>query len=111
MSHRDHLSEFEHMVLVALVRREGVAYGMQIRREIEGTSDRGASIGTVYSTLERLEEKELVSSWREDPDPVRGGHPRRYFRIEREGLEALARSKQQFDLMWKGVTLDLDGGS
>ena len=108
MAKGEHLSEFENMVLLALIRRGEVGYGMQLRREIEQTSGRTTSIGTVYSTLERMQDKALVSSWHEAPDPVRGGRPRRFFRIERAGLEALQRTKAQLDSMWAGVRIDLE---
>lgn len=47
------------------------------------------SIGAVYSTLDRMEHKGLVTSHLADPDPNRGGHPRRYFELTTDGWEAV----------------------
>ncbi len=58
----DFLGAFEEIVLLALVHLGDNAYGMTIRREIEDRSGRTVSIGAVYSTLDRLESKGLVSS-------------------------------------------------
>ena len=103
-----HLGEFEQLVLLALLRLGQEAYGMTVRRELEETARRKATLGSVYGTLDRLEEKGLVSSWRADPEPVRGGHPRRYFRVTAEGELALRRSQRMMERMWEGVELSID---
>ena len=79
---------------------------MKVRLELSATAGRDVSIGTVYGTLERLEEKGYVSSRRADPEPVRGGRARRYFVIEEAGLEALVRSREMMASMWDGVRLE-----
>jgi DNA-binding PadR family transcriptional regulator len=101
----EHLGEFEQLVMLALVRLGEDAYGMTVRREIERIADRSATLGSVYGTLDRLEEKGYISSWHDDPDPVRGGHPRRYFQVEPEGELALANSRDMMRRMWRGVKL------
>ena len=58
----DFLGEFEQLVLLALLRLGDEAYGMTVRREIEERAARDVSIGAVYATLDRLEEKGLVKS-------------------------------------------------
>ena len=103
-----HLGEFEQLVLLALLRLGKEAYGMTVRRELEETARRKATLGSVYGTLDRLEEKGLVTSWRADPEPVRGGHPRRYFQVTAEGELALRRSQRMMERMWDGVELSSD---
>lgn len=100
-----HLGEFEQLVMLAVLRLGDNAYGMTVRREIERIAYRSATLGSVYGTLDRLEEKGYVSSWHEDPDPVRGGHPRRYFHVEPEGKLALANARDMMRRMWRGVKL------
>jgi len=102
----DHyLGEFEQLVLLAVVRLADGAYGVPIRREIEKRAGRPVTVGALYSTLDRLEAKGFLTSWFADPTPERGGRSRRYFRVEPAGLDALARAKEMFDRMWKGVRL------
>jgi DNA-binding PadR family transcriptional regulator len=105
MGKRD-LPEFEHFVLLALVRLGKEGYGMTVRRELEYTSGRSVTIGSVYATLERLEARGYVASWHGEPDPVRGGRARRNFEPTPEGLVALARAREVMDRMWDGVTID-----
>jgi PadR family transcriptional regulator PadR len=94
MGGNDRLGQFEELVLLALVRLRGNAYGVTIRREIAERTGRGVSFGAVYTTLERLERKGYVSSRMGEPTPERGGRAKRYFRIEAPGIRALERSRE-----------------
>lgn len=109
MGKGDHLGEFEQLVLLAILRLDGESYGMSIRREIERTAARSASIGSVYATLERLEEKGLISSRRSDGSPPTGGRPRRFFQLERAGHAALRETREMFERMWDGVAVRARG--
>jgi len=88
------LGSLEHIILLALLRLEGSAHGMMVRREIEERTGRNISIGAVYATLERLEAKGYVSSCTGDPTPERGGRAKRLFRVETAGKRALHISEQ-----------------
>ncbi|MGA7412650.1 MAG: helix-turn-helix transcriptional regulator [Bryobacteraceae bacterium] len=102
---RDFLGEFEQIVLLALLRLGDNAYGVPIRQEIEDRTGRPVSVGALYSTLDRLEGKGLVSSFFSDPRPERGGRSRRYFRAEAPGIAALERARQMLTSMWEGLDL------
>jgi DNA-binding PadR family transcriptional regulator len=110
MAKGDHLGEFEQLVLLAILRLDEDAYGMTVRRELEVTAQRKVTLGSVYGTLDRLEKKGLVRSWHTEPDPVRGGHPRRYFEVAPEGQLALRRTQRMMERMWTGVELEGEEG-
>jgi PadR family transcriptional regulator, regulatory protein PadR len=99
------LGSLEHIILLALVRLDGCAHGMIVRREIEDRTGRNISIGAVYATLERLEAKGYVSSSTGDPTPERGGRAKRLFRVEAAGKRALQISEQTL----QSLTADLKG--
>lgn len=88
------LGSLEHIILLALVRLDGSAHGMIVRREIEERTGRNISIGAVYATLERLEAKGYVSSFTGEPTAERGGRAKRLFRVEALGKRALQISEQ-----------------
>lgn len=111
------LGSFEEQVLLAVARDRGDAYGMRVRREIEARTGRDVSIGAVYSTLDRLEKKGLVSSELREGSELRAGsegrgRAQRFFRIEHAGAEALRTSLHLHRSMWEGLDPDtlLDGG-
>lgn len=108
MAKGEKLGEFEQLVLLAILRLDDDAYGMTVRRELEETAQRKVTLGAVYSTLDRLEKKGLVTSWHTDPDPVRGGHPRRYFDVTADGRLALSERERMMQRMWRGVDLGLE---
>src|SRR5713101_4580416 len=99
MPGRDYLGEFEHLIVLALLRLEDRAYGVTVRQEIELRTKREVSIGAVYATLERLERKGYVSSRLGDPTPERGGRAKRYFQIEAPGVRALNRAREELARM------------
>lgn len=105
MNDCDYLGEFEHIVVLALLRLEDRAYGVTVRREIEFRTRREVSIGAVYATLARLETKGFVSSFRGDPTPERGGRSKRFFRVTARGVEAVSRTQQALKSMTEGLGL------
>lgn len=92
--------EFELVVMSAVARLGDEAYGMRIRLEIEETTGRDVSIGAVYATLNRLEDKGMVSSEQGEPSSERGGRAKRYFRLEPAGVRALEEARQMFSRLW-----------
>lgn len=105
MPPREHLGEFEQIALLAVIRLGQNAYGVPVRREIEKRTGRSVTVGALYRTLDRLEEKGYVTSWFGDPVPERGGRSKRYFRVEPLGIRALNVSHRDLMAMWEGVDL------
>ena len=97
------LGSLEHIILLALLRRDGTAHGMVVRREIEERTGRDISIGAVYATLERLEAKGYVSSFTGAPTRERGGRAKRIFRVEAAGKRALQVSEQTIRSLSAGL--------
>ena len=96
------VGEFEHVVLMALIRLGNGAYGAAIRREIRERTGREASAGTVHMTLGRLEKKKMIVSYVGNPSPQRGGRRRRHYLIHTEGEKALGRAYRAFVAMAEG---------
>lgn len=105
MPGRDYLGEFEHIVVLALLRLEDRAYGVPVRQEIELRTKREVSIGAVYATLDRLETKGYVKSHRGDPTPLRGGRSKRFFRVTPKGVAAVNRAQRALQSMTEGLEL------
>jgi len=110
MAKNDNLGEFEPVVLLALIRLRANAYGTSIRQEIAERTGRDVSVGAVYTTLERMQQKGFVSSARGAPTPERGGRAKRYYKIEAPGERALQRSRETMDRMWEGLVPAISAG-
>jgi len=91
----DSLGQFEQIVLTAILSLGGNAYGVTIHAKVEELArPRKVTRGAVYATLDRMEDKRLISSWLSDPIKERGGRSRRYYRLEKSGERALRESAQ-----------------
>ena len=101
----DYLGEFEHIIILALLRLEDRAYGVTVRQEIELRTQREVSIGAVYATLARLESKGYVKSHRGDPTPERGGRSKRFFRVTAKGVGTVNRTHRALLRMTEGLEL------
>jgi len=97
------LGEFEHLVLLALVRLGNGAYGAAIRREILERTGRDVSVGTVYMALGRLEEKKMIAAYVGLPTPQRGGRRRTHYLMDKEGERALGRASRAIAAMSEGI--------
>jgi len=101
----DHLAEFEIYVMLAILRLQDDAYGVTIRREIEERAGRPVSIGAVYATLGRLEEKAMVEFRSSDPAPVQGGRSKKLVSLTSDGLSALEHSTAMLHRMMEGTPI------
>ena len=109
MSDKSSLGEFEQLVLLAVLRVEGEAYGAPVWDAIVRRSGRDVTLGTVYKTLMRLETKGLLRSRLGDPTPERGGRRKRLYEPTASGRRALERSLRALRRMAEG--LDLAAGT
>jgi PadR family transcriptional regulator, regulatory protein PadR len=100
------LGPHEQVVLLAILRIGEGAYGMTIRREVEQRAGRKLSIGSVYTTLERLQRKGYVRSRRGEPTAERGGRAKRHYRITAKGERALRESHDLLRSMTEGLEVE-----
>ncbi len=105
---RESLGEFEQLVLLAILRLGEEAYGVPIVDEIEARTGRTVSRPAVYIALRRLGSKGLVRSTLGEPTPEQGGRAKRFYRVERAGLDRLASARRDLLNMWDGIAPVLD---
>jgi len=97
------LGDLEQLVILAVMRLGDGAYGMTVRREIEANSGRRISLGAIYATLDRLENKGFVSSTLGETTRERRGRAKRFFRVQALGARALQDALADLDRMRKGI--------
>ncbi len=97
------LGTLELTILLAVARLGEEAYGLAVRRDVSERMRRDYSVGAVYTTLQRLEDKGLVASRATDPLPVRGGRSRRQFKVTGAGQRAIREAQRVAQSAWAGV--------
>ena len=99
----DVLGAFEQAVLLAVVRLRDEAYGRAILKDVQARLERDVAAGAVHATLERLENKGLLSSRLGSGTPIRAGRARRYYRLQRAGITALNDARAAVNTIWRGL--------
>jgi len=99
------LGSFELATVTVILRLRDNAYGVKIRQELTALLHKQVAIGAVYTTLARLEDKGLVSSYTGDPTPERGGRAKRYYRVEAPGHKALSATLAEQDRLRDSLPL------
>ena len=99
------LGEFEQVVLLAILRLDDNAYGVTIGKEIRECTDRNPAPGALYNTLDRLEDKGMLTSRMGDASTQRGGRAKRLFSVTAKGIEAVARAQRDYQRLMQHITL------
>ena len=98
---KEPLGEFELMVLLAAIRLgEGEAHPLAIADDIGARTGRGVRRSAVYVTLQRLEQKGLITTRLGEPRSERGGKARRHVHVESPGMVAVHESRTALERMW-----------
>ncbi len=97
------LAEFELYVTLAIARLGDEAYGAAMRQEIESRTGRSVSIGALYTTMARLEEKGLLLTRPGVSEAGRRGRPRKYCQLTPAGEEAMRHSLEMLERMAEGL--------
>jgi DNA-binding PadR family transcriptional regulator len=105
---RDTLGEFEHMVLLAILRLGGEAYSVPIVLELEERTGREVAQAAVFIAMKRLEKKKLLTSRMDDHAVKETGRVRRYFQLTEVGREKLRETREALVSLWDGVATQLD---
>jgi PadR family transcriptional regulator, regulatory protein PadR len=109
MSNELYIGEFEELVLLAILHLSPNAYGASIQEALEDAG-RKVAIGALYTTLSRLEDKGLLTSSFSEPIEARGGRPKKLFKLEGEGEQALQNANRVRVNLTTRPRLALEGG-
>ena len=101
MAQSESLGQFEQLVLTAILALPETAYGVSIHAKVsELAAPKSVSLGAVYVTLDRLEDKGLIASWLTEPTAERGGRAKRCYRLEGAAEAALRDSAVTAKRIW-----------
>jgi PadR family transcriptional regulator, regulatory protein PadR len=101
MAKAESLGQFEQLVLTAILTLREDAYGITIHEKVQQLAHpKSVSLGAIYVTLDRLEDKGMVASRLSDPTPERGGRAKRYYHLEGVGEAALQEAALTAKRIW-----------
>jgi PadR family transcriptional regulator PadR len=102
------LGELEQVVLLAVLRVGKDAYGVPVHDEIQRRAGRDLTLGTIYKTLTRLEDKGLVASYIGEPTAQRGGRRTRCYTVTSAGKRSLQAAFKTLRTMAAGLDVGLE---
>lgn len=105
---RETLGDFEHQVLLAILRQGGESYSVPIVLELEDRTGREVAQAAVFIGLQRLEKKGLLTSRMDDATGADTGRARRYFTLTDLGMQRLREARRTLVRLWEGVDGLLD---
>jgi len=95
-----YLTSNETAILLAILDLDKEAYGVAIKEYVSRYIDRKLSFGTLYSYLDQLFRKGLISKSLGASTPERGGRSKIYYMLTKDGLGALESAYEQQKLIW-----------
>ena len=97
------LSRSEEIVLLAIWKLQGNAYGVSIRERVIDVTGYEWTIGALYAPLHRLEKKGYVKSYKGEPIAERGGRSKVFYEITEDGKKALIEIKKVNKENWADI--------
>ena len=97
------LSRSEEFVLLSIWQLQEKAYSLPIREHLSKKTGYEWSLGSIYTPLERLTRKGLISSYLTEATAERGGRHKRVYELTPSGRQALIHIHTIEQAMWAGI--------
>jgi len=97
------LTTVEIGVLIAVVRLEGLGYGLAIHNEFEGFFGKPISTAAVYLTLKRFERCGLLRTTVSAPLRMPGGRSKRLYELTSPGRTVLKGEQIEAARLWQAL--------
>ena len=98
------LSRSEEILLLAIWKLEGNAYGVTIREIVSQMTGQDWTLGAIYVPLDKLTRKEYVKKSMSNPTGERGGRSKCLYEVSDDGKKALKEIREVQDSLWKDVS-------
>lgn len=98
------LTRSEEMVLIAVWKLPGQAYGVTIRDIIYKLTGYDWSLGAIYVPLDKLTRRGYVRKTSSLPTPAPGGRSKCLYELTDKGKDALRRIRAVEDSLWRGIS-------
>jgi len=97
------VSRIEEVILLSILKLEGEAYGVSIRKQILKDTGEKWSFASIYPPLENLRRKGLVQKTKGEPSPERGGKSKYFYEVTSSGRQILIKTHESRQKIWAGV--------
>ena len=97
------LSRNEEIILLAIYRLQGNAYGVTIREHVSKVTGKHWTFGAIYVPLDKLTLKGYLEKFMSEPLASRGGRSKCLYLLTPEGKNALRDIRQVNKALWEDI--------
>jgi PadR family transcriptional regulator, regulatory protein PadR len=97
------LSRAEETILLIILKLGHEAYGVKIREKIFDDTGAVWSFASIYTPLDKLVRKELVTKIKGEPSHERGGKSKYYYKVTEDGIQVLKELQESQKQIWAGI--------
>ena len=97
------LTKIEEILLLAIWRLQGDAYGVKIRQHVSEIIKKDFTYGHLYDALSQLDKKEYVKRELGQLIPNRRGRRQKIYSVTELGFNALEKAREVNEAIWNGV--------
>jgi PadR family transcriptional regulator PadR len=102
----------EEIILLAILKLKGNAYGVSIRHQIYLDTGDKWSFASIYQPLDNLVQKKYIRRIKGDPTSRRGGKSKFYYKVTPVGKLNLQKIKKAHEQVWSGIQdISLENGN
>lgn len=94
------VGRFTEIILATMLSLDKPSSAREIRDILEKELGKQVSVGALYITLDRLEEKGFISSFEEGPTGKPGGRSKRLFCLTHKGEQSIRAVKEFTKRVW-----------
>ncbi len=105
----DLFSKQEELLMLTIFRLKEDAYLVTIRDHLLKHAKKDWAFGSLYVALDRLKKNGNVETYLGEPTSARGGKAIKYYRLTKEGIDALTETKKMHDVMWQEFSTSIFG--
>jgi len=98
------LTKLEDQILLTILKLKDQAYGIGIYQELEKVTGNKVAVGVIYFALDRLTKRGYLDARLGESTAVRGGMRKKFYKLTKAGMNALAKSKEVNDKLWEEYT-------
>jgi len=94
------LTKIEEILLVAIWHLKDKAYGVKIRQYVSNIIGKDFTYGHLYSALNQMVTKKMVTKTSGNSSTQRMGRPRIFYSVSPEGIKALTAAREMNKRLW-----------
>ena len=97
------LSRNDEIVLLAVWRLKGNAYGVTIRQQVSAVTGHEWTFGAIYVPLDGLTRRGFIAKSLSEPTTKRGGRSKCMYTLTEAGKSALKQIRKVEEALWEGI--------